>query len=244
MPKLGNKVTFFGGKATAYQPENGYRAGTDAVLLAQSLSLKPRGKYLELGCGSGVVLLLAAHNCAGGHFTGLERSADMLKLARQNTDENSNVDIAEGSIRALPKDWHLTFDQVFCNPPYFDTSKSVRMSAAKAPSFVNKNALGIGDWVGAMLLMLKPRGIGTLIYRADAIEKVLAALAGKAGRLKILPIAPYENQPAGRVIIQFRKGVKSETTMLPALVLHEKNSGEKFTLKATKIINGDMRLKL
>jgi len=93
-------------------------------------------------------------------------------------------------------------------------------------------------------LMLKPRGIGTLIYRADGLEKVLTALSGKAGRLKILPIQPFADQPAGRVIIQFRKGVKSETTLLPALVLHEKDSGEKFTPRATQIINGDKRLKL
>jgi len=235
---------YFGGLVTVFQPKEGYRAGTDSVLLAASLMMVRGETCLELGVGSGIVTLLAAHQNPNAQFTGLECSVDMLDLARKNAQNNENVDIAQGTIRALPKAWHLKFDQVFCNPPYFDSRKSVRMPAAKAPSFVNKKALGVEDWVGAMLLMLKPRGIGTLIYRADGLEKVLAALSGKAGRLKILPVQPFKDQPAGRVIIQFRKGVKSETTLLPALVLHEKGSGEKFTPRATQIINGDKRLKL
>ncbi len=240
----GVDVKFFGGAVTAYQPESGYRAGTDAILLAQSLSLKPGGKYLELGCGSGVVLLLAAHNCPEGNFTGLERSADMLKLSRQNTQDQNNINIVEGSIRSLPKDWHLQYDQVFCNPPFFDNRKAVRMSASKEPSFVNKKSLGIDDWIGAMLLMLKPRGIGTLIYRADGLEKVVAALGGKAGRLRVLPIHSYADAPAKRIIVQFRKGVKSESALLPPLIMHERDTPEKYTPIVKDILSGKKTLSL
>ena len=240
----GVEVKFFGGAVTAYQPESGYRAGTDAILLAQSLGLKPGGKVLELGCGSGVVLLLAAHNCPDGDFTGLERSADMLKLSRQNTKDHTNIDIVEGSIRSLPKDWHLQYEHVFCNPPFFDDRKAVRMSAAKEPSFVNKKSLGIEDWIGAMLLMLKPRGMGTLIYRADGLEKVLAALGSKAGRLRILPIHSYADTPAKRIIVQFRKGVKSESALLPPLIMHERGAAEKYTARAQDILSGKKSLQL
>lgn len=229
---------------TVYQPKQGYKAGTDAVLLAASLTGKSGEQFLELGVGSGIVTLLAAHHNSDCCFTGLERSADMLALSRRNAEMFANIDIVEGSIRALPKDWHLKFDQVFTNPPYFDNRASLRMSKSKEPSFVNKKSLTIEDWIGAMLLMLKPRGIGTLIYRADGLEKVLAALAGKAGQLKILPIHSFKDQPAKRVLIQFRKSVKSETTLLPALVLHERGGAEKYSKCAMKIILGQSKIKL
>ncbi len=238
------EAKFFDGHVTVFQPKAGYRAGTDAVLLAASLSGKPREHFLELGVGSGIVTLLAAHQNPDCQFTGLERSADMLVLSRKNTGGHKNIAIIEGSIRALPKDWHLKFDQVFTNPPYFDKRAAVRMSKAKAPSFVNKKSLGIEDWIGAILLMLKPRGVGTLIYRADGVEKVLAALANKAGRIKILPIHSFADDHAKRVIVQFRKGVQSETALLPALVLHERESAEKFTVEVMEIINGAARLSL
>ena len=236
------EAKFFGGQVTVFQPKDGYRAGTDAVLLAASLAGKSGEQFLELGVGSGIVTLLASHHNPDCHFTGLERSSDMLALSRRNTKAHENIGIVEGSIRDLPKDWHLKFDQVFTNPPYFDKRAALRMSKAKEPSFVNQKSLTIKDWIEAMLLMLKPRGVGTLIYRADGVEKVLATLGNKAGRIKILPIHAFAVDPAKRVMVQFRKGVKSETTLLPALVLHERGKQEKFTPIASKIISGEAQI--
>ncbi len=237
------EVKYFGGAVTALQPKEGYRAGTDALLLAASLCGKPRQNFLELGVGSGAVTLLAAYHNPDCQFSGLENSKDMLALAHKNTAPYENIKITEGSIRSLPKEWHLKFDQVFTNPPFFDKRSAVRMSGVKAPSFVNE-AVGIEHWINAMLLALKPRGYGTLIYRADSIEKVIVALAGKAGRLRILPIHSFADEPAKRVLIQFRKGVKSESALLSALVLHERGGAEKFTPEVVGIINGDKNITL
>lgn len=246
MPNL--DVKFFDGQVSVHQPSEGYRAGTDAILLASSLDAKPSEQILELGCGTGVVMLLANHHLPKCHFTGLEKSNDMLTLSRSNTQHAGNIDIVEGSIRKIPKDWHLRFDQVVANPPYFDNRRAVRMSGAKETSFVNKG-LTLDDWIGAILLTLKPRGIGTLIYRADGLEKICCALSGKAGRLRILPIHSYSDTPAKRIIVQFRKSVKSESALLPALVMHERakenqTSEEKYAPEAAKILTGKTRLVL
>jgi len=241
-------VKFFDGQVSVHQPSEGYRAGTDAILLASSLDAKLGEKILELGCGTGVVMLLANHHLPHCQFTGLEKSQDMLALSRSNTKHADNIDIAEGSIRRIPKDWHLRFDQVVANPPYFDNRRAIRMSDAKEASFVNKG-LTLDDWIAAMLLALKPRGIGTLIYRADGLEKICTALAGKVGRLRILPIHSYADEPAKRIIVQFRKSVKSESALLPALVMHERatenqKSTEKYAPKAKEILTGKTRLVL
>ncbi|MCF6275696.1 MAG: methyltransferase domain-containing protein [Robiginitomaculum sp.] len=241
MPYL--DVKFFDGQVAVKQPSAGYRAGTDAILLAASLDAKPGAHILELGCGTGVVMLLARHHLPDCSFTGLEKSADMLALSRDNTDHTDNIEIVEGSIRKIPKDWHLQFDQVVANPPYFDNRRAVRMSEAKESAFVNKG-LTLDDWIGAMLLALKPRGIGTLIYRADGLEKICVALAGKAGRLRIQPIHSYADTPAKRIIVQFRKSVKSESALLPALVMHERGTEEKYAPQAAKILTGKSRLVL
>jgi len=113
------------------------------------------------------------------------------------------------------------------------------MSDAKAPSFVGEG-VDLKAWIGIMLKMLKPRGTGTLIVRADLLEKVAHALFKKAGKIRILPIHSFANQPAKRILVQFRKGVKSESAILPALVMHETGSDEKFSLLAAKILCGEM----
>lgn len=236
-------VKFFEGQVDVKQPREGYRAGTDAILLAASLAAKTGEHILELGCGTGVVMLLARHHLPDCQFTGLEKSEDMLDLSRKNTAQADNIGIVQGSICKIPKTWHLHYDQVVANPPYFDDRKAVRMSDSKESAFVNKG-LTLDDWIGAMLLALRPRGIGTLIYRADGIEKICCALAGKAGRLRIQPIHSYADMPAKRIIVQFRKSVKSESVLLPPLIMHERGSDEKYAPDAAEILTGKTRLLL
>jgi len=234
-------VKFYNGQVSVTQPGEGYRAGTDAILLASSLQAKPGDSILELGCGTGVVMLLASHHLPDIQFTGLEKSEDMLALSRQNTVDNDNIDIVSGSIRRIPHDWHLQYDQVVANPPYFDNRRAVRMSKGKETSFVNKG-LTLNDWLDAMLVCMKPRGLGTLIYRADGLEKICAGLANKTGRLRILPIHSYADEPAKRIIVQFRKGVKSESALLPALVMHERGGGERYAPDAANVLSGKAKL--
>lgn len=236
-------IRFFDGQVQAFQPNTGYLAGMDTVLLAASLEAKTGARILELGTGSAAALLIVNHHLENCHFTGLDHNPDMLTLARKNTEDFENIEIVEGDVGALPKHWYLQFDQVFANPPYFDDGGKVRMSEAKAPSFV-ADATKLPDWIASMLIMLKPRGTGTLIYRADGLELILASLLGKAGRIRILPVHSFADEPAKRVIVQFRKGVKSESALLPALVLHARDGDGKFTPEAAAILAGKYPLRL
>jgi len=239
MPTLTKEVWFYSGALRIDQPVSGYRAGNDALLLAASIKTNPGDKCLDLGTGSGVIPLLINHRQSSLKVTGVEKDADNFRLARENCEKHDNIEIVHGDILNLPHDWYLQFDQVVTNPPYFDDPKAVRMSDAKAPSFVSGN-VNLKTWIEVMLKMLKPRGTGTLIVRANSLEKVLHALFGKAGKMRILPIQSFANQPAKRILVQFRKGVKSESAILPALVMHEAGSDEKFSPLAAKILCGEM----
>ncbi|NNC37466.1 MAG: methyltransferase domain-containing protein [Acidimicrobiales bacterium] len=239
MRVLNQDVRFYKGAVRADQPANGYRAGNDALLLAASIRAKPGQKCLELGTGSGVVPLLVNHKWPDLELIGIEKNNEMVRLARENTKSHDNIAIVESDILELPKSWHLQYDQVFANPPFFDDFGAVRMSPAKAPSFVNDD-VGLEDWIAVMLKMLKPRGIGTLIARADSLEKICHSLYGKAGRLRTLPIHSYADAPAKRVLVQFRKGVKSESTILPPLVMHDDGGNDRFSAQAEKILCGEL----
>ena len=46
------------------QPHDGYRAGSDAVLLAAAVPARPGQRVLDLGAGVGAVALCLAHRCA------------------------------------------------------------------------------------------------------------------------------------------------------------------------------------
>lgn len=243
LDEIGDEVWFFDGLVRVDQPLSGYRAGTDAILLAASLAARAGMKFLELGCGSAVVTLLANYRLPGCEFTAVERDVDMLALARHNSRPHDNISVEDADVANLPKDWHLQFDQVFANPPFFDERSAVRMSEQKAPAFVADDAT-LAVWISAMLKVLKPRGTGTLIVRADALEKVLHALFGKAGNIRILPIHSYIDEPAKRIIVQFRTGVKSESALLPPLILHDRDGTQKYNTIANRILCGELRINM
>ena len=55
------------------QPQNGYRAGLDAVLLAAAAPATPGIRVLDVGAGVGVVGLAVARRIADAHVTLVER---------------------------------------------------------------------------------------------------------------------------------------------------------------------------
>jgi tRNA1(Val) A37 N6-methylase TrmN6 len=59
-----------------------------------------------------------------------------------------------------------------------------------------------------------------VIQAADRLPDLLAALGRGAGSTVVLPIAPRSGRPAGRVILQTRKGGRGAFRMLAPLIVH------------------------
>ena len=74
------------------------------------------------------------------------------------------------------------------NPPFNDPARH-RVSPDKARGIAHvATATTLANWVHAARRILKSRGVLTLIWRADGIAEVLAALDHGFGSLEILPV--------------------------------------------------------
>ena len=90
---------FLGGRLRIFQPNSGYRAGIDPVLLAASLPAKAGERVLELGCGVGVASLCLMCRVAGVEVSGVEFNPKLADLARCNGRENGlSLNIFDGDI--------------------------------------------------------------------------------------------------------------------------------------------------
>ena len=69
--------------------------------------------------------------------------------------------------------------------------------------------------------MLRPKGSLLVVYRADRLDDLMAALHRKVGEIVILPLWPKAGRPAKRLLLRARKGVATRLALLPGLVLHE-----------------------
>ena len=87
-----------------------------------------------------------------------------------------------------------------------------------------------------------PRGTLTLIWRADGLAEVLAALDGGFGDVAVLPVHGRAGQPAIRVLVRARKGSRAPLALLPGLMLNDEDG--KPTAEAEAVLRGAQALPL
>jgi tRNA1(Val) A37 N6-methylase TrmN6 len=222
-----------------FQPANGYRAGHDAVLLAASLSAGPGERLAEPGCGAGAALLCAAHRLAGARFAGFEKDPFALDLCRRGIEHNDlggRVEAAEGDVVLRPSDLENTFDQGFCNPPYFEPGAIRPPATGKRTAFLADAPLRA--WVLYLHHLVRPGSRITFIHRAAALAELLALLDPIGGEIEVLPLRPAPGKAANRVLVRARKGLRRGPLRLyDGLALHE-TAGGPISERASAALSG------
>jgi len=221
---------FLGGQLTVVQPQKGYRAGIDAVLLAATVADRDGPlNVLDVGSGVGTIGLLVATRIATAQVVLLERAPALAEIAKANCAANrldARVRVVQSDIRAAASDLSAadlvadSFDDVLANPPYHDEDRG---TAAPDPVKAASHAMPSSDldmWVRFLARMSKPSGCATMIHKAEALDRVLAAFAGRFGSIHVLPIHPRVGAAANRVIVRGTKGSRAPLVLLPGLVLH------------------------
>ena len=231
--------TVYQGRVRLVQPVKGFRAGFDSLLLAASLPALTRGEALELGCGCGGALLPAAFRLPEVSFTGLELAENVTRMAATGVQLNgfgTRVTIENTEASGWVKSHENRFDLVFANPPYFEPGKISELSEGKATAYIE--TLSMEGWIKAMLHAAKPRAPVILVHRAAELARILAQLDRQAGEITVLPVASKAGEPARRVLVRGRKGLKrGPLTLLPPLITHTED-GSARTPAAQAIIEG------
>ena len=201
---------FLGGRVKVFQPKQGFRAGTDSVLLAAALAADFSGHALELGCGAGGALLPAAVRMPEARLTGVEIDPDMVALALQGVAENrlnTRLDLQKHSAASLPVAWQNQFDLVFSNPPFFEAGTIQNPGEGKSGAYLE--SVPLKDWINAMLFALRPKGTFVMVHRAADLARILAVLERQSGEITVLPVHSYPGAEAKRVLVRARKALRS-----------------------------------
>jgi tRNA1Val (adenine37-N6)-methyltransferase len=233
---------FLKGALTIEQPSKGYRAGTDAVLLAAAAASFPVGTALEAGCGVGTALLSLGSLRADSmlRLNGLEKDEAAWSLAKANAARNSlqcEVNFLLGDVLAPDEALLGQFDLVFSNPPYFDDDLAIRdPDESRQAAYI----LGapLDAWIKGMLAMTTPKGRFLMIHRADRLPDILASLRGKAGDIGVCPVRPRAGDPAKRVVVSARKGSRAPLRLLAGIDMHPPVGEGRFSLAYQAICDG------
>jgi len=74
-------------------------------------------------------------------------------------------------------------------------------------------------WLRTAARLLHADGVVTLIWRADGLGDVLAALANDFGAIAVLPVHPKPGASAIRVLVRATKGSRAPLALLPGFLL-------------------------
>lgn len=139
-------------------------------------------QILDLGTGSGALLLAALSEFRNASGTGIDASADALKIANANAERLNLSD----RVQFRPLDWTISdwtsgladrFDLILANPPYVSTKARLADDVAK---FEPHEALfagedGLDDYkiiIPVLEMLLAPGGVALLEIGFDQRESV------------------------------------------------------------------------
>lgn len=227
-------------KVKIYQPQNGYRASSDAVWLAAAVNnVCQRESILDVGAGSGAVSLCLAERFGNMQvtITGVEKQEILADAAVLSAKENDfgfvnfvRADIFEAKLNPC------SFDHVVTNPPYASADMpSPNTSKAAAHNFSNTD---LAKWLNFCIKMLRPKGHLYVINRTEALAEIIVSLRGKAGKIEVFPLYSKSGQPAKRVIVRAQKDAKAPLVIHPGIIVH--NEDGSYSPKAQSILrDGD-----
>jgi tRNA1(Val) A37 N6-methylase TrmN6 len=218
-----------GGRLRLRQPLRGHRVGHDAILLAAATGARAGEHAVDLGAGVGGAGLALAVRVPGLNVALVEIDAALCALADENAARNG---LGE-RVRALARDAEDidalataglkpgSIDRVLMNPPFNDARRQNASPDARRRLAHVADAGLLARWVATANTLLKPRGTLTLIWRADGLDEVLAALSAAFGDVAVLPVYPREGAPAVRVLVRAIKGGEAAALKyLPGLMLN------------------------
>ena len=208
------------------QPENGYRFSIDSVLLADFAAAFCGRSVLDLGTGSGVVLLLLAGRCDTlKKGVGVEIQRQLWEFACRNIEENRLGGRLSATLCDFRKDVPglapRSFDLVVANPPYRKIGEGRRNPDPGKEIARHEVACTLADVFSAAKKYLSRRGRFAMVCSSHRLAEIftLGAASGLHPE-KVRFVHPHADEPANRVLVAGSRRKGPESVVLPPLVVY------------------------
>ena len=214
---------------------NGYRIiqnakkfcfGMDAVLLSGFASVKPGGRVLDMGTGTGIIPILLEAKTEGKHFTGLEIQPESADMARRSVALNGLEDkiaIVTGDIKEASRIFGgASFDVVTCNPPYMEGNHGLK-NPEDAKAIARHEVLcNLEDVIREAAAVLKPGGQLYMVHRPRRLVDIITLMTKykiEPKRMKL--VHPYVGEEANMVLIEGSRGGGRQMRVEKPLIVYQ-----------------------
>lgn len=216
--------TFYHGKVIIKQLKRGYRFAVDSPILADFLPVS-RSPALEIGCGAGVISLMALQQKKFPAVTGIEIQETLYRLAVDNAAANG----LNGRFHVIHGDFNrihagiTNVRTIFCNPPFFKTGQG-RVSPDPTIRLARfEIALTFTDLLSGCAAILAPHGKLCLIFPFARQEEFLAtARANGLYPARVRSVRPFAESPPDRFLAELQKKARKCRREKPLVIFRSK----------------------
>ncbi len=216
------------------QKKDGFKFGTDAVLLSDFASKIRADKIIDLCTGGGIVPILLYAKTAASKIYGVEIQHESANSAMRSVELNGiggRVHIIEGDLKELELE-KRSFDVVTCNPPYMKSGSAVINDLNSKTIARHEVLCTIDDVAKASARLLKNKGHLVMVHRPSRLCDVTGSMRKYDIEPKCIRFVHSScNKPPVLFLIDGMYKGGSELKVMPPLILQNENGGESDELR-------------
>ena len=189
---------------TVYQDLAAMKVGTDAVLVGAWTQANKPLRILDIGCGTGVIALMAAQKWESAHIDAIDSDDNAYEQSKKNF-ELSQWDQRLHAHHIKLQDFVAQhYDLIISNPPYFINSlKNPNPSKSAAR---HTDSLPHCELLAHAARLLSDNGKFTLILPTDTKNNLLEEAEKHCLAVhRITDVANKINQKPIRILVEFQK---------------------------------------
>lgn len=203
-------------KFTIVQDGCAMKVGTDGCLLGGWFKCSESKNILDIGCGSGLIAIMAAQR-SNARITGIEIDSTATIQAKENVKNSpwsERIEIVNCDF--LKYSSEKKFDTIVCNPPYF--ANSLKCDNTSRTLARHNDSLESGDFFAKCAKISTTEATVSIIIPSDMVENW--CLSAKENGFYTSCIAYIKTTPAKmpkRALIEFvrnKECATSESTLI------------------------------
>lgn len=201
------------------QVDDVFKINTDTAVLGMFLDDLHGKTVLDIGTGSGAVLLYA-HYHGATKLVGVDIQKKALALAKENiSNYTDNYELINSPIQDLN---YEKVDVVICNPPFFEVGNMRESDEWNKAMF--EETLSLEDLFKAFRKFMKDNGEAYILYPAERFPELYEMI--KKYKLKIMRIQFVHDKKrpyAQRVVLKLKIGKMSKLKVSKPIIVDRGN---------------------
>lgn len=209
------------------QNKKRFSYGTDAIFLSHFI--KPRGRIMDLGTGTGIIPLRIIDKGIINEIYGIEIQEEVAIMAKKSIEINGleeRIKILHMDLKELPLVFpKASFDCITSNPPYMKTGGALVNIDENFAISRHEIHCNLEDIIRTAEYLLKPQGKFYMVHRPDRLVDILCTMREYKIEPKLIRlIQPKIGKKPNLLLIEGLKGGRSDLKFQEPLIVYKEEA--------------------